>query len=87
MCFLTSFLVLLYSPFRFTWWATLAAFIWVMDGESLSVSYTFLTCRDAQVEQSASKASLHVSLEVASITFHHVQELWQLYQFIWLAWV
>ena len=34
MCFLTSWLVLIYSPFGFTWWATLAALIWVNNGES-----------------------------------------------------
>ncbi len=33
MCFLTSWIVLLYSPFGFTWWATLAAFIWITDGK------------------------------------------------------
>eukprot|EP01018_Ginkgo_biloba_P029026 Gb_18401 [translate_table: standard] len=32
ICFLTSWLVLLYTPFRFTWWGMLGALIWVTNG-------------------------------------------------------
>mmetsp|Transcript_37726 Transcript_37726/g.96529 ORF Transcript_37726/g.96529 Transcript_37726/m.96529 type:complete len:338 (-) Transcript_37726:361-1374(-) len=31
-CFLSSFLVLLYVPFKFTWWGVLGASIWVFNG-------------------------------------------------------
>lgn len=31
-CFLTSWLVLLYTPFKFTWWGILGALIWVTNG-------------------------------------------------------
>lgn len=31
-CFLSSFLVLLYVDFKFTWWGVLGAFIWVFNG-------------------------------------------------------
>ncbi|XP_057819219.2 uncharacterized protein LOC131032301 isoform X1 [Cryptomeria japonica] len=31
-CFMTSWLVLLYTPYRFTWWGMLGALIWVTNG-------------------------------------------------------
>eukprot|EP00252_Welwitschia_mirabilis_P028023 TRINITY_DN9925_c0_g2_i2.p1 TRINITY_DN9925_c0_g2~~TRINITY_DN9925_c0_g2_i2.p1 ORF type:complete len:100 (+),score=5.00 TRINITY_DN9925_c0_g2_i2:23-322(+) len=31
-CFVTSWLVLLYTPYKFTWWGMVGALIWVANG-------------------------------------------------------
>ena len=42
VCFATAWIVLLWADFRFTWWATLAALIWVSTSVLGLVNATLL---------------------------------------------
>lgn len=68
VCFSTSWLVLTYNPFRFTWWGTVGATIWVANGVMAIMAIQKAGLGIAQTTWSA--LSIFVSFIWGAFVFH-----------------
>lgn len=68
VCFLTSWLVLTYNQFRFTWWGTVGATIWVVNGVCAIIAIQKAGLGITQTTWSA--LSIFVSFIWGAFVFH-----------------
>ena len=68
VCFLTSWLVLTYNHFRFTWWGTVGASIWVVNGVCAIIAIQKAGLGITQTTWSA--LSIFVSFIWGAFVFH-----------------